>query len=93
MFVSSHVASCSSNTNTKQVRALLCLTKLLDSLFRQPPTFKIGHDKSSLLKGVQQAVAQILPSIPKSPLSAEDLPRGKATNPFAGIDVPSIPVS
>ncbi|KAI3103888.1 hypothetical protein CBS147331_7492 [Penicillium roqueforti] len=70
------------------VRALLCLTKLLDSLFRQPPTFKIGHDKSSLLKGVQQAVAQILPSIPKSPLSAEDLPRGKATNPFAGIDVP-----
>ncbi|KAJ5421094.1 hypothetical protein N7465_003613 [Penicillium sp. CMV-2018d] len=70
------------------VRALLCLTKLLDSLFQQPPAFKIGDDKSSLIEGVQQAVARILPSIPKSPLSAEDLPRGKATTPLAGIDVP-----
>lgn len=33
-------------------------------------------------------MARILPSIPKSPLSAEDLPRGKATTPLAGIDVP-----
>jgi fatty acid synthase subunit beta len=29
-----------------------------------------------------------MPSIPQTPLSAEDLPRGKATTPLAGIDVP-----
>lgn len=89
MSVFSHATSYSSNTNnTNQVRALLCLTKLLDSLFQQPPAFKIGHDRPSLVEGVQQAVARILPSVSKSPLSAEDLPRGKATTPLAGIDVP-----
>ncbi|CEJ57912.1 hypothetical protein PMG11_06588 [Penicillium brasilianum] len=61
------------------VRALLCLTRLLDS---QPESH---HDNNS---SVGEALAQILPSIPKTPLSAEDLPRGTATTPLTGIDVP-----
>ncbi|RLL99566.1 hypothetical protein CFD26_107307 [Aspergillus turcosus] len=61
------------------VRALLCLTRLLDSQHE----FHLDNSSS-----VGEALAQILPSIPQTPLSAEDLPRGSATTPLAGIDVP-----
>ncbi|KAF7712525.1 Uncharacterized protein PECH_003064 [Penicillium ucsense] len=61
------------------VRALLCLTRLLDSQHK----FQVDNSPS-----LSDALAGILPSIPQTPLSAEDLPRGRATTPLAGIDVP-----
>ncbi|KAI2788158.1 hypothetical protein POX_e06170 [Penicillium oxalicum] len=61
------------------VRALLCLTRLLDSQHQFHP------DNNTSLG---EAITQIVRSIPQAPLSVEDLPRGRAMTPLSGIDVP-----
>ncbi|KAF9776597.1 hypothetical protein IL306_005195 [Fusarium sp. DS 682] len=67
------------------VRSLRCLDELLDSL--QGPLS--GQDETlGWEQLVRSNMKQILPKIPKEPLSAMELRRGSATTPLKGLNVP-----
>ena len=68
-----------------KIRALLCLTDVLDQYHEESKHFQESQD---LKPYINDTVSKILPTISSTPLSGKILKRGIATTPLAGIDVP-----